>query len=175
MLAGVGGVTACVFVVAATEGWKPQSEEHLRILELLGISSGIVVLTKSDLVDADLARARGDGRRRPRRRHLPRRRPGASPVSSTTGAGLDDLRAALDELVATSAGAVDRGRPRLWIDRVFAAKGSGTVATGTLVGGRLAADQAVVTEPGSTTARIRSIQTAGRTVESIGPGNRVSR
>jgi selenocysteine-specific elongation factor len=54
MLAGVGGVTACVFVVAATEGWKPQSEEHLRILELLGIGSGLIALTKSDLVDDDL-------------------------------------------------------------------------------------------------------------------------
>ena len=173
MLAGVGGVTACVFVVAATEGWKPQSEEHLRILELLGISSGIVVLTKSDLVDADLAELAAMDVAD----HVAGTFLADAPVlavSSTTGAGIDGLRAALDELVATSAGAVDRGRPRLWIDRVFAAKGSGTVATGTLVGGRLAADQAVVTEPGSTTARIRSIQTAGRTVESIGPGTRVA-
>ena len=173
MLAGVGGVTACVFVVAATEGWKPQSEEHLRILELLGVGSGIVVLTKSDLVDADLAELAAMDVAH----HVAGTFLADAPVlavSSTTGEGIDALRSALDELVATSAGAVDRGRPRLWIDRVFAAKGSGTVATGTLVGGRLAVDQAVVTEPGSTTARIRSIQTAGRTVESIGPGTRVA-
>ncbi len=173
MLAGVGGVTACVFVVAATEGWKPQSEEHLRILELLGITSGIVVLTKSDLVDDDLAELAAMDVAD----HVAGTFLAGAPVlavSSTTGAGIEALRVALDELVATSAGAVDRGRPRLWIDRVFAAKGSGTVATGTLVGGRLAADQVVVTEPGSATARIRSIQTAGRTVESIGPGTRVA-
>ncbi len=173
MLAGVGGVTACVFVVAANEGWKPQSEEHLRILELLGITSGIVVLTKSDLVDSDLAElATMDVAD-----HVAGTFLAEAPVlavSSTTGAGIDALRTALDELVATSAGAVDRGRPRLWIDRVFAAKGSGTVATGTLVGGTLVTDQVVVTEPGSSSARIRSIQTAGRTVESIGPGTRVA-
>ncbi len=73
MLAGVGGVTACVFVVAATEGWKPQTEEHLRILELLGIDSGVVALTKVDLVDDELLELAANGRRRSRRRHLPRR------------------------------------------------------------------------------------------------------
>jgi selenocysteine-specific elongation factor len=173
MLAGVGGVTACIFVVAATEGWKPQSEEHLRILELLGISSGIVVLTKSDLVDAELAELAAMDVAD----HVAGTFLADAPVlavSSTTGAGIDALRVALDELVAASGGAVDRGRPRLWIDRVFAARGSGTVATGTLVGGRLAADQVIAIEPGSRTARIRSIQTAGRTVESIGPGSRVA-
>ena len=146
MLAGVGGVTACVFVVAATEGWKPQSEEHLRILELLGIESGVVVLTKSDLVDADLLElAHMDVAEHVNGTFL-----ADAPVvavSATTGAGLDELRGELDALVARTTRASDRGRPRLWIDRVFAAKGSGTVATGTLVGGRLAADQAVVTEP----------------------------
>jgi selenocysteine-specific elongation factor len=173
MLAGVGGVTACVFVVAATEGWKPQSEEHLRILELLGITSGIVVLTKADLVDADLAELAAMDVAD----HVAGTFLADAPVlavSSTTGAGLDGLRTALDELIATSPGAIDSARPRLWIDRVFAAKGSGTIATGTLVGGDLAIDQQVVIEPGSRSARIRGIQTAGRTVGSIGPGNRVA-
>ncbi len=80
------------------------------------------------------------------------------PVSVTTGEGLDDLRAALDDLVATTPQAVDRSRPRLWIDRVFAAKGSGTVVTGTLTGGSLTRDHAVVIEPGGRPARVRSIQ-----------------
>ena len=173
MLAGVGGVTACVFVVAATEGWKPQSEEHLRILELLGITSGIVVLTKADLVDAELAELAAMDVAD----HVAGTFLADAPVlavSSTTGAGLDELRTALDELIATAPGALDSARPRLWIDRVFAAKGSGTIATGTLVGGDLGVDQQVVIEPGSRSARIRGIQTAGRTVGSIGSGNRVA-
>ncbi|HUV17058.1 MAG TPA: selenocysteine-specific translation elongation factor [Ilumatobacteraceae bacterium] len=171
MLAGVGGVTACVFVVAATEGWKPQSEEHLRILELLGVESGIVVLTKSDLVDADLLElAHMDVAE-----HVIGTFLADAPVvavSATTGAGLDELRGELDALVERTARASDRARPRLWIDRVFAAKGSGTVVTGTLTGGRLATDQNVVV--GDRRARIRSLQTAGRSVDEIGPGTRVA-
>ena len=173
MLAGVGGVTACVFVVAATEGWKQQSEEHLRILELLGISDGIIAMTKTDLVDdewrelAELEIAD----------HVEGTFLEDAPVvavSATTGAGLDELREALDQLTETSAVASDRDRPRLWLDRVFAAKGSGTIGTGTLVGGSLRADQQVAIEPGGQNARIRSIQTAGKDVAEIGPGNRVA-
>ena len=165
--------TACVFVVAATEGWKPQTEEHLRILELLGVTAGIVVLTKSDLVDDELAELAAMDVAD----HVAGTFLADAPViavSSTTGAGLDELRVSLDELVATAPGAVDVRAPRLWIDRVFAAKGSGTVVTGTLVGGALTTDQQVVIEPGSRPARIRGIQTAGRSVDSIGPGNRVA-
>jgi len=171
MLAGVGGVTACVFVVAATEGWKPQSEEHLRILELLGIDSGIIALTKSDLVDDDLLElAQMDVAD-----HVAGTFLADAPVvavSAITGLGLDDLRHELDTLVAGAVAVSDRGRPRLWIDRVFAAKGSGTVVTGTLTGGELAVDQNVVAE--GFPARIRALQTAGRSVDQIGPGNRVA-
>ncbi len=171
MLAGVGGVTACVFVVAATEGWKPQSEEHLRILELLGIRAGIIAITKVDLVDDDLLElARMDVAE-----HVADTFLADAPmlaVSATTGQGLDELRRELDALVARTTRASDRGRPRLWIDRVFAAKGSGTVVTGTLTGGRLAVDDAVVV--GERRARIRSLQTAGRSVDDIGPGTRVA-
>lgn len=173
MLAGVGGVTACVFVVAATEGWKPQSEEHLRILELLGVSSGLVVLTKADLVDDDLLElAMLDVADHVAGTFL--EAAPVFPVSSTSGAGLDALRDGLDALIADAGVAADRGRPRMWIDRVFAAKGSGTVATGTLTGGPLEQDQQVLLEPGALPARIRSIQTAGRAVARIGPGNRVA-
>ncbi len=171
MLAGVGGVTACVFVVAATEGWKPQSEEHLRILELLGIESGVIALTKSDLVDDDLLElARMDVAD-----HVEGTFLADAPmvaVSATTGSGLDEMRRELDALVARTARASDRGRPRLWIDRVFAAKGSGTVVTGTLTGGRLDVDQSLVV--GDHRVRVRSLQTAGRSVDEIGPGTRVA-
>ena len=173
MLAGVGGVSACVFVVAATEGWKPQSEEHLRILELLGIRHGIIALTKIDLVDdewLELAQMEvADHVEGTFLEGVP-----TVPVSSTSETGLDAMRWELDALIARSTVAVDRKRPRLWLDRVFAAKGSGTIGTGTLVGGSLQTDQLVTIEPGGHSARVRAIQTAGNTVEQIGAGNRVA-
>ena len=173
MLAGVGGVTACVFVVAATEGWKPQSEEHLRILELLGIRHGVVALTKVDLVDDDLLElAQMDVADHVAGTFL--EDSPVIPIAATIGRGVDQMRHALDALIERSGDAVDRGRPRLWIDRVFAAKGSGTVVTGTLVGGSLVADATVQIEPGGRQARIRSIQTAGAALERVGPGNRVA-
>ena len=171
MLAGVGAVDACMFVVAATEGWKPQSEEHLRILELVGLDHGIVALTKVDLVD--------DEWRQLQELEVRERLDGSFladapivPVSSTTGSGLDDLRAALDELVHRTPAALDRGRPRLWVDRVFAARGSGTVVTGTLTGGALRTDQQV--HAAGHAVRIRAIQSHGARHESITPGNRVA-
>lgn len=173
MLAGVGAIAGCVFVVAATEGWKAQSEEHLRILELLGVRWGVIALTKVDLVDDDMVEiARLDIAQ-----HVAGTFLDGAPfvsVSSIDGTGLDELRGALDELVTAAGAAVDDGRPRLWIDRVFAARGSGTVVTGTLAGGRFAVDDRVVVEPGGRPARVRGLQTAGRAVDSIGPGNRVA-
>src|ERR1700737_4121602 len=126
MLAGVGAVDACLFVVAATESWKPQSEEHLRILELLGIGHGVIALTKVGLVD--------DEWRELAHMEVADHVAGTClqdadivAVDAPTGEGLDELRDALDRLLAATPTAVDRGRPRLWIDRSFAARGSGTV------------------------------------------------
>ena len=171
MLAGVGGVDACLFVVAATEGWKPQSEEHLRILELIGLGHGMIALTKVDLVD--------DEWRQLQELEIRDRLAGTFladavivPFSATTRAGLDDVRAALDALVHQTPAARDEGRPRLWVDRVFAAKGSGTVVTGTLTGGSLHADQAVHVDERA--VRIRAVQSHGEAHTSIGPGNRVA-
>jgi selenocysteine-specific elongation factor len=173
MLAGVGAVDACMFVVAATEGWKPQSEEHLRILDMLGIRHGVIVLTKRDLVDDEsLEIARLDIAD-----HMAGTFLAGAPivaVSAPSGAGLDELRAALDELVALTPPAIDRGRARMWIDRVFAAKGSGTVVTGTLIDGSVARDDHLLIEPGARTARVRGIQTLGTAVDAIEPGNRVA-
>jgi selenocysteine-specific elongation factor len=173
MLAGVGAVRTCMFVVAATEGWKPQSEEHLRILELLGVEFGVIALTKVDLVDdewRDLAEL--EVRERVAGTFL-----GDAPmipVSAVTGAGLDRLRQALDELVVAVGAPDDRLRPRLWIDRAFAIRGSGTVVTGTLAGGELATDQQVSIEPRSRRVRIRALEHAGRSIDRIGPGHRVA-
>lgn len=173
MLAGVGAVSACMFVVAATEVWKPQSEEHLRILELLGVTHGIIALTKVDLVDDDhrwLAAA--EVADRVAGTFL--ENAASIEVSSTTGEGLDELRQALERLAESTPAAPDRGRPRLWVDRVFAARGSGTVVTGTLTGGEVAVDDRVEVGAGRHLARLRGLQTLGHTVERIGPGHRVA-
>ena len=136
MLAGVSGVDACVFVVDVTEGWKPQSEEHLRILQLLGLGHGMVALTKASNADADLIElARLDVAE-----HVAGTFLADAPIVATDavdGIGMDALVAALDDLLAVTPTAADRNRPRLWVDRAFAIKGSGTVVTGTLTGGRL--------------------------------------
>jgi selenocysteine-specific elongation factor len=173
MLAGVGGIDACLFVVAATEGWKPQSEEHLRILELLGARHGVIALTKVDLVDdewRDIATLEVLD-------HVAGTFLADAPiigVSAPTGAGLDELRDALDTLVATTPQAIDRERPRLWVDRVFAAKGSGTVVTGTLTDGSLHVDDRVAVGSRHDDVRVRSIQSLGSTMQHIGAGNRVA-
>lgn len=171
MLAGVGGVDACMFVVAATEGWKPQSEEHLRILELVGLRHGIVALTKADLVDDDW-RALQELEVRDHLAGTFLAEAPIVPVSATTGQGMDDLQAALAELVHTTPASADRDRPRLWIDRVFAAKGSGTVVTGTLTGGSIALDD--VLAAGRHEVRVRGIQSHAERHDRIGPGNRVA-
>ena len=132
MLAGVGAVDVAMLVVAANEGWKPQSEEHLRILDLLGVGHGVVALTKADIVDAEtleLARLeveRAAGRHRARGLRRSSRATGAAGAGSTTCAPRS-TRAS-----PRAPGARDDDRPRLWVDRVFAAKGAGTVVTGTL-------------------------------------------
>ncbi len=175
MLAGVGAVDACLFVVAATEGWKEQSEEHLRIIELLGLRHGIVALTKVGLVDEEWAElARLDVEDRVAGTFL-----AGAPiiaVDAPTGHGMDELRAALDTLLATLAPPDNIDRPRLWVDRVFAAKGSGTVVTGTLTSGSLSVDDHVVVigPRGTQSARIRSLQAHGDTRMTVGPGTRLA-
>src|SRR4051794_8739910 len=173
MLAGVGTVDACVFVVAATEGWKPQSEEHLRILELLGLRHGVVALTKVGLADDDLVDlARLDVAEHVAGTFLEAAEVVA--VDAPAGLGVADLVAALDRLTAQAPAAADLGRPRLWIDRAFAARGSGTVVTGTLTGGSLAVDDEVVVLPGGRTVRVRGLQSLHRRAERVGPGHRTA-
>ncbi len=181
MLAGVGAVDACLFVVAATEGWKPQSEEHLRILELLGIGHGLVALTKADLLGDDeavLELARLEVAEHLEGTFLA----GAEivPLDSLSRRGLPELVAGLERLVATTPQATDRGRPRLWVDRAFAAKGSGTVVTGTLTGGALAVGESVALVPGTrgrsdgAVLRIRALESHGERVERAAPGRRLA-
>ena len=171
MLAGVGAVDACLFVVAATEGWKPQSEEHLRILELLGINHGVIALTKVGPADEDLVDlARLEIAQQVEGTFLD----GAAVVATDapTGLGLDDLRAALDDLVAATPTAVDHDRPRLWVDRAFSAKGAGTVVTGTLSGGALRVDDELAIYPAGTAIRVRSLENHHASHLELPPGSR---
>ncbi|MXZ78809.1 MAG: selenocysteine-specific translation elongation factor [Acidimicrobiia bacterium] len=173
MLAGVGAVDACLFVVAANEGWMPQSEEHLRILELLGVSHGLIALTKVGLCDADIAElARLEVEERVEDTFLA----GAPMVETDVvdDLGVDDLRAGLDDLVDRTPAAADLRRPRLWIDRAFAARGAGTVVTGTLTGGQIRVDDELELRPRGAVVRVRALQSHHSQRTKIGPGNRVA-
>ena len=162
-----------MFVVAATEGWKPQSEEHLQILQLLGIKHGLVALTKTGLADDDLRElARLDVEERVEGTFLE-----AAPiveVDALDGSGIADIGVALDELLEATPTAVDHKRPRLWIDRVFAAKGSGTVVTGTLTGGRVRVGDELTALPHRRAVRVRALQSLHAQRSKVGPGNRVA-
>lgn len=173
MLAGVGAVDACLFVVAANEGWMPQSEEHLRILELLGVSHGLIALTKVGLCDADIAElARLEVEERVEGTFL-----AGAPVVETDvvdGLGIDDLRAGLDDLVDRTPAAADLRQPRMWVDRAFAARGAGTVVTGTLTGGQIRVDDELELRPRGAAVRVRALQSHHSQRTKIGPGNRVA-
>lgn len=173
MLAGVGAVDLALVVVAAPEGWMPQSEEHLRVLELLGVTRGLVVVTKADLVDTetlDLAQLEIEDRLA----DSPLRDAPIVCCDSLSGRGIDDVRAALDRLLADAPPPADTGCARLWVDRVFAAKGAGTIVTGTLTRGGIWVDDEVEVGTTPLVARVRTIETAGRRLPSVGPGARVA-
>jgi selenocysteine-specific elongation factor len=169
----VGPVRLVLFVVAADEGWKPQSEEHLAIVDVLGARGGVVALTKADLVDGDtLQRRRAEVQVRLAGTAL-----ADAPIvacSSVTGTGLEELRGALDGMVAGAPPPEDRARPRIAIDRSFTIRGAGTVVTGTLTGGTLAVGQEVRLYPDGGLARVRSLQTHRRPVDVARPVSRVA-
>ena len=173
MLAGVHGMDAVLLVIAADEGPMPQTREHLAIVDLLGIEHGLVVLTKADLVDdAWLGLVREDVAgliAGTSLQHAP-----IVAVSSTTGTGLDELRAALDEELARTAARPDIGRPRLPVDRSFAMSGFGTVVTGTLVGGALRQGAELALLPAGRRVRIRGLQQHNQPVEEARPGSRTA-
>lgn len=173
MLAGVGGIDVALLVVAADEGVMPQTDEHLAILDLLRVRSGVVALTKCDLVDGEwLALVREEVAERLR----PTTLAGAPIVacSAVTRAGLPELLAALDAALDDSPGRRDLGRPRLPVDRVFTITGFGTVVTGTLLDGTLRGGQEVEVLPSGLRGRIRGLQAHKHPVESSAPGNRVA-
>ena len=173
MLAGIGPVRLVLFVVAADEGWKPQSEEHLAIVDVLGAEGGVVALTKSDLVDADgLALVEEEVRDRLAGTSL-----SEAPIvvcSAVTGTGLDHLRTALDAMIDAALRPEEAARPRMSIDRSFTIRGAGTVVTGTLTGGPISVGDEVELHPSGTRARVRSLQTHERPVQEARPVSRVA-
>jgi len=173
MLAGVHGMDAVLLVIAADEGPMPQTREHLAIIDLLEIDRGLVVLTKVDLVAEDwLKLVREDVTGLLRGTSL-QRAPIIS-VSSATGQGLDQLRAALDAELAEATPRPDVGRPRLPVDRSFAMSGFGTVVTGTLVGGALRQGAELAVLPAGKRVRIRGLQQHNQSVEEARPGSRTA-
>ena len=173
MLAGVHGMDAVLLVIAADEGPMPQTREHLAIVDLLGIEHGLVVLSKADLVDdAWLALVRDDVAKLLSGTSL--QRVPIVAVSSVTGAGLDELRAALDAELAGTAPRPDVGRPRLPVDRSFAMSGFGTVVTGTLVGGALRQGAELAVLPAGSRVRVRGLQQHNQPVEEARPGSRTA-
>ena len=173
MLAGVGPVRLVVFVVGADEGWKPQSEEHLQIVDVLGAEGGVVALTKSDLADDEALAAR---RSEVQARLAGTALEGAPIVacSALSGAGIDDLVVAIDAMLGAAPEPETGGRTRLFVDRAFSMRGSGTVVTGTLTGGPLRLEEAVELLPSRERARVRGLQTHGRPVEPAVPVSRVA-
>ena len=173
MLAGATGIDVALLVIAADEGIMPQTEEHLAIVELLGVRRGIPVLTKRDLVDAEwLGMVRTEVAERLSRSRVRWHAPLA--VSALSGEGLDELRSAL---VAIAADLADRPVDdlfRLPIDRVFALAGAGTVVTGSTWSGTVKAGATLRLLPLDREVRVRSIEVHGEETDRAAPGRRTA-
>lgn len=174
MLAGIGGIDLALLVIAADEGVMPQTREHLAILDLLQVPGGIIVLTKTDLIEDEdwlelVTLDIGEVVEGTVMEDAP-----IIPVSAHTGAGLTDLQDVMVAMLAEGGTRPDDGRPRLPIDRVFTLAGFGTVVTGTLSGGRLRLGDTVEIHPGGQKARVRGLQTHKRKLDSAQPGSRVA-
>jgi selenocysteine-specific elongation factor len=170
MIAGIGSIDLGLLVVAADDGWMPQTEEHLQILVYLGLPKIVVALTKSDLGNVESVVAQI----REKLRETTFANAQIIPTSVHTGAGLGDLQSALASEFAALSPPRDIGKPRLFVDRAFTLRGIGTVVTGTLTCGRIERGQNVVIQPQNLSARVRSIQSHGRDLETAQPGTRTA-
>lgn len=176
MLAGIGGIDLVLLVIAADEAIKPQTREHFDILQLLGVSRGIAVLTKSDAVDAEtLAVVRMEVEEFLRGTFLDsptQPSPSIIAVSSLTGAGLDQLKQALAAMAMDVRPRDAQAMARLPIDRVFTMKGFGTVVTGTLVAGTIRREDELEVFPTGRRVRVRGVQVHGQTADAASAGQR---
>ena len=171
MVAGVGALDLAIFIIAADDGWMPQSEEHLHILSYLGIKNIVIALTKADLCedvpfsievlrDELIGTSIADAP--------------IVPVSSISGEGIDDLKNVLLEKLQNCSPHIDSGKPRLAIDRIFSPKGTGTVVTGTLSGGTVSVGETLTLQPIELETKVRYIQNHNQSLETALPGMRTA-
>jgi len=173
MVAGVGGIDAVLFVVAADDGWMPQSQEHLQILDFLKIKKGIVVITKIDLVNQDwLSLVEEDIKEKVKGTIL--ENVPLIKVSSPNRVGIEKLYNEIVKMISGLSPQKDIGRPRMYIDRVFTMAGRGTVVTGTLRDGSFHLGEEIRILPQKVSARIRDLQTHKKKFEKALPGTRVA-
>ena len=170
MLAGLGPVPAVLFVVAADGGWMPQSAEHLAAIDALGISRGLLAVTRADLADPGPARRRAAA-------EIAATSLGAVEavaVSAVTGAGLPELRDALARLAAGLPTPAPGAPARLWVDRAFSIRGSGTVVTGTLPAGTIRTGDELLLTPSMRPVRVRAIESLGEAADQVSGVARVA-
>ena len=172
MLAGVGGLDVALFVVAADEGWMPQSEEHLTVLDLLDVRHGVIALTRIDLADEDLIELSTIDIAEHVESTVAESWP-VIEVSAVAETGIEELVEALVAALAAAGPPRDLGRPRMWIDRAFAISGAGVVVTGTLVDGAVSVGDHLQCFPGGP-VRLRGLQSHETDRETIGPGTRTA-
>lgn len=172
MVTGVGAIDLGLLVVAADDGWMPQTEEHFQILEYLAVPNLVIVMTK-----ADLAEAEADFVMEMIREELQETRFEATPIVATstkTGEGFEHLGSVVAEILRDRPPHLDLGKPRLPVDRAFSVKGMGTVVTGALTGASFQSDQSVCIQPGNIETKIRSIQHHHAPQDSASPGMRTA-
>jgi selenocysteine-specific elongation factor len=170
MVAGVGSIDLALLVIAADDGWMPQTEEHLQILTYLGIEHAVIALTKTDLGDA---KKTAENVRHQLRETCFESAPIVE-TSTVTAQGFEELKQILAQELSSLAPQREIGKPRLFVDRAFSLLGIGTVVTGTLNSGRLVRGQNAVVQPHGTSTRVRTIQSHNREQEEIGPGTRTA-
>jgi len=173
MIAGATGIDAVILVVDANEGWMPQTEEHFQIVDLLDIKYGIIAITKIDLVDQTRLNI-VEKQIKERLENTIFLNAPIVKVSAVKNLGIDQIKLAIQDLIPRMKAKKDIGKPRLSIDRVFNIKGSGTVVTGTLIGGTLHQGMEVTIFPSYKKTRLRSLQTYKEKVEKAFPGSRVA-
>ncbi len=173
MIAGAGGIDAVMLVIAADDGWMPQSEEHFQVVRLLGVKHGLIVINKSDLVEPDwLELLQQDIHQHVQGSFL--QDAPIFTVSAVKGDGFDKLRPYLDQMATQIGSRKDIGKARLFIDRSFIRQGIGGVVTGTLRGGQLHVGQTVAVWPSKAIGKVRSLQSSGSDVNVAAPGQRTA-
>jgi len=173
MIAGAGGIDAVLMVVAADDGWMPQSQEHLQITRLLGVKYGIIALSKIDLVEPSWAELVAEDIKDKVRGTFLESAPIVR-VSSETGEGFDRLKKEVETLAQKMAEREDIGKPRLYCDRSFVIQGIGGIVTGTLRGGAMSVGQEVAVYPNRRKGKVRSIQSHNEDVGTAEPGQRTA-